>query len=283
MRGFHDGLARVLFWRTDSSNRCIGQGASLANAATSAAYVAENAIAARLTPSAPEGKKLRGGDKDNVAEIQYGGGKGGTFQVVISDSDSALYAMLMNMVINSTLNSVWDFYAENNNLTFSITGGCAIQQRNELTSGAHYWHTVFYPACQFHGMFGGAEYRGDAPLTITVTPSLSTTAHTGQSFGTGAANWVQNLEGDKTDAYHIDSAHPLHVLAVRKDGSITTANTVFKPISTIVTVNATPNFNVINNTPTALASITLAGVATFAAGTAADLLILTHETDYVPI
>jgi hypothetical protein len=260
----------------------IGQGATLANGATSGAYVATNAIAARLNPEPPESKKLRGGDKNNVAEIQYAGGKQGMFQVVISDTDSALITMLTGVVVNSALNSGWEFYAENDNMTFSLAGGCAIQQRNELTSGAHYWHTVFYPSCVFRVTLGGAEWRGDAPLTIYVTPLFSLTAHTGQTFGSGAANWAQGLEGDLTDCYHLDTPNPISIVAFRKDGAATTFNLPFRPLSTVVTVNATPNFNVINNTPTALTSITLAGVATVVAATTGDLDILTHETSFVP-
>lgn len=282
-RGFHDGLARVLLWRTDSLNRFLGLSSTLANGATSGAYVAENAIAARFNPTRVETKLLRGGDKEAVAKIQYGSPLQGGFDVVISDTDTALIAMLSGMTVNSVLNAYWDFYSTNPNLTFSLTGGCAVQQRNVKTDGSQYWHTEFFPACQFRVTLGGAEYRGDAPTTVSVTPSLSLYAHTGQTFGTGANNWVLNNEADKTDSYHIDSPDPLYVVAFRKDGTATTFNTVYKPLSTAVTITNTGNFNVINNVPTALSSITLAGVATVAAATAADLDILTLATNYVPV
>lgn len=282
MRGVSAGLARILIWLTDSSGRAIGQSSTLANGATGSVYVGDYVIQSPMSPADAQNKEIRGGD--NIRGYhQFGNAKQQKIDAVLSDTDTALVSLISGSNVNSSANTGWDIYSTNPNRTFSITGGVAIQQRKQRTSdNVLYWHTAIFPSCFLRIKLGGMEYQGDANTTISITPNFSSYAHTGQTFGTGANNWNLGLESDKTDSYDIDTPNPIHIVTFKKDGTATTFNTPFKPLSTVVTLGATPNYWIVNGAPVALSSITLAGVATVSAGSAGDVGVLTYETNYVP-
>jgi hypothetical protein len=84
-------------------------------------------------------------------------------------------------------------------------------------------------------------------------------------------------------AYIWYSDNQLYVETQRSDAAATTFTATYLPVSSTITINASKNEMVKNGTPTALSSFnTSTGVVTLAAaGTAADLHVVTYGTNYV--
>lgn len=280
MRGFITGLARALIFFRDSSGYAIGQQSSLSNGATSGAYVADDPITAGYNPAPAVNVDVTGGDKI-ITTVQYGNAKVPPFDLAIAGLDTVLLALITGASIN-TANSFHTYMADNSNLTSPRTLALALQSRYTLDTGDPYWITTIFPAVQMRLKRGPQAYQAKSDVILSCTPLMATTAHDGRGFGTSGLNL--NLEGDKTDHYDLISAHPIHILTFKADAIATTFNSIYKPISTVVTNNATPNQMVKNGTPTALSAVTLAGLNTLAAaGTAADVHVLTQQSDYVPV
>jgi hypothetical protein len=74
-------------------------------------------------------------------------------------------------------------------------------------------------------------------------------------------------------------------MSFRQNTGVTTFTCTYRPLSTVITINATPNSFFIDGVPTALASLVIAtGVATLVAeGTVGKADVLIYETAYVPV
>lgn len=280
-RGVLAGFERALIFYTDSSGRHIGSGgATLSNGSTSGAYVASDVVAAGLAPVNQTDLDIRGGDKTTMT-IQFGNAKVGGFDLVISAFDDALNDMVSDSTKNTT-NSYATQTSENPNKTAPKVLGLALQQRFTLFDGTMKYLTRIFPRNFMRIKQGGMNYQAESDTIIRVTPVMTNKAFSGQVFGSTGLNL--NLEGDITDNYNYITANPVHFVTFVGDGSGTTFSTIYKPISNVVTLNATPNSMWKNATATALSAITLAGAVTLAAaGSAGDVHVLAHETAYVPV
>ena len=110
-------------------------------------------------------------------------------------------------------------------------------------------------------------YQAESDTVIDVTPNFTNTDITGALFSnTGLA---MTLQGGVTDNYNYITQNPLNFHSFRADGTIVTFTTQYNPVSTTITLNATPNAFYVGGVATALTSITNVGVATLAAAGAA--------------
>lgn len=274
------GFARALIFFTDSSGRHIGQSATLANGSTSGAYVATKPVTSGYTAPAAVSIDLNAGDK-TYGRAQFGNALTPSFDMTLNDYDTALIATISGSTVN-TSNSKITVASDNPNLTSPYVLGLALQSRLQQADGTNYWLTHIFPKCQMRIKRGGPAFQAVAPTTISVTPQMTTYAITGQVFASTGLN--MNLEGDQADNYHVITANPIHYVTQKSDAAATTVNLIYKPLTTTITLNAAENNMWKNGTATALSACTLAGVATLAAaGTAGDVHVIQHETNYVGV
>lgn len=281
MRGHFGGLERVLFSLFDfTTGVWTGTSSSMSNGATAGAYVARNPRSANFNYEAGAELQQQGGDKlGNI--LSFSTSKLGAFDIVMDEMDTDLQ-LLMDEGAAHTTNAEHIWVASNPLRTSPRTLGLCVQRRGVDSTGAAQYENIFIPKAQCTFRRAGGTFRGEGLVTVNVVPQFSTFAHTGQVFG--SADLGLNLTDDTTDCYTIYSTYPLHVVTFKQDGADTTYNTIYKPISTVVTITNTPNYHVVNGAAVALSAITLAGEATLAAaGTAAQYAVLTYETGFVPV
>lgn len=275
------GFERALLGFRDSNGIATGVQSTLSNGSTSGAYVAKLVRTASFETLAPTNLNVEGGDILYTI-VQYGNAKTMPFSLILSNNDRTLVEMISGSQSNTT-NAQHTVVSDNPNRSSPRTLWLGLQSRAEdVDSGDQYYVTKFFPACSMRIRRAGPGFQALSDTVINVTPKMVSKALTGQVFGTSGLN--MNLQDDKTDNYDYITARPIHAVSFRQDNSATTFNTIYKPISTTITLNNTPNAFFINAVATALSSLTLAGLATLAAaGTAAIADLLLHETDYVPV
>lgn len=257
-----------------------GQQASLTAGTASGAYVIKNIKGSPFGVIPPTNVQIQGGDKI-VQTVTFNGGKLSQFDVPISSIDTVLADLVGGGTTNNT-NSFAAVTGYNTGRTSPKTMFYAAQQMFKTTTGLQYFLTRVIPRASLSYRPGAMVFRGESDATLTVDSIPSQTWYDGRSYGTGGLNL--GMENDTVDFADIITANPVHFIAYKSDNSTTTFNTVYKPLSTTVTNNATPNEFVVAGTPTALSSITLAGLATLAAAGASGVMnTLRHETNFVPI
>lgn len=280
IRGHFGGLARVLIGAVDSTTGAvIGSAATLANGALSGMYVVTQPRVANFNYESPVQLEQQGGDKiGNI--LSFSTSRLSQFEITIDEQDTALQALIEESTANTT-NSEFEKVAGNPLRLSPITLWVAVMRRGSKTNGNQAYETVF-TKCQVTLRRPGGSFRAEGLTTLSCVPQRFTAAHDGQSLASGGLNF--GLTDDTSDNYAIYSDNPIHVLTLRSDGTDTTYTSVYKPLSTTITLNATPNEFVLNASPTALTSFTLAGAITLAAaGTAGHLGVLTYETNYVSV
>jgi hypothetical protein len=260
MRGHFGGLSRVLLGAVDSTTGAVlGSATTLANGGSSGMYVASQARVANFNYESPVQLEQQGGDKiGNI--LSFSTSRLGAFDITIDEVDTALQTLIEESTPN-TDNSEYIWVAGNPNRTRPITLWVAVMRGGSDTLGNQKYETIF-SKCQVTFRRSGGTFRGEGLTTLNCVPQRFSTAHTGQAVGSGGLNF--NLTDDLTDNYAIYSSYPIHVYTLRSDGTDTTFTSIYKPISTTVTLNATPNHFVLNATPTAFTSFTLAGAITLA-------------------
>lgn len=274
------GFERALFGFRDSAAINTGQQSTLANGATSGAYVFDLPRTASFEALAPTNLNIEGGDiVYNI--IQFGNSKTQAFDMILSNYDQTAVELLSGSVSNTT-NSQATIISDNPARATPRVGWLALQSKAyDEVSSQQYYVTKFFPQTLVRIKRKGPAYQALSDVVVSCTPQMTNKTIEGRSFGTVGLN--MNLQGDRTDNYDYISNNPVHVMAFRQDGIATTFNTTYKPQSTTITLNATPNNFFINTVGTALSSLTLAGVATLvAAGSATINDTLIYETQYVP-
>jgi hypothetical protein len=284
VRGYPVGNARAFVAEIVQSGTYAGyfsgQQASLTAGTASGAYVMSDVKSSAFSVIPPTDVNIEGGDKI-VSSVSFNGGKLAPFDVTVSSIDTVLVDLVGGSTTNNS-NTEAAVVGYNAYRTSPKVMFFASQQMFETSSGFLYFVTRVVPRASVSFRPGGMSFRGASDSTLHVNSIINQKWYQGQSYGTGGLNL--GLEADSTDWLDIITANPITFIAYKSDNSTTTFNTVYKPLSTVVTNNATSNAFVIAGTPTALASITLAGLATLsAAGASGVMNVLTHETNFVPI
>lgn len=270
------GFERALFGFRDSNGINTGQQSTLANGATSGAYLIDLPKTASFEALAPVNLNIEGGDVlYNI--VQFGNSKTQPFDLILSNYDQTAVELLSGSVSNTT-NTQATYISDNPARATPRVLWLALQSKAfDEASSQQYYVTKFFPQCMMRIKRKGPAYQALSDVVISCTPQMTTKSIEGRVFGTAGLN--MNLQGDRTDNVDYVSNNPVHVMAFRQDGIATTFNTTFKPFSTTITLNNTPNNFFINATPTALSAITVAGVATLAAvGSAGAADTLIYET-----
>jgi hypothetical protein len=280
-QAFTGGLTRALLSYYDSTGAWTGQQSTLANGSDSGAYNCAQARTANFNYIEAETLRQQGGDKRGQA-ILFGVPALDTFDLVVDEDDTVLRHLIDGATVNTT-NSQFTKSPIHSNKSTPATMGVALMQPMVQTSGAPGFRTLFIPKAHVAIRPGGFQYRGESTVVIQVTPIMGTKAHTGQSYGTGATGLSFGFEDNLGQAYIWYSDNQLYVETQRSDAAATTFTATYLPVSSTITINASKNEMVKNGTPTALSSFnTSTGVVTLAAaGTAADLHVVTYGTNYV--
>jgi hypothetical protein len=278
------GYERALLGFRDTTGGFTGQQSTLANAATSGAYVIDLPRTASYEALAPVNLNIEGGDVI-FTTIQFGNSKTNPFDMIISDYDQTLVELLSGSTSN-TANTFSTVVSDNPARATPRIVALGLQSRaNDKNTGAGFYVTHWFPACAVRIKRKGPAYQAQSDIVISCTPMMANKDIHGRGFGSVAPGLNMTLVGDKTDNYDFVSNNPIHVTSARQDGIITSFTTFYRPLSTVITLNATPNLFTIGATPTALSAFnTTTGVATLvAAGSAAALDVVSYETAYVPV
>lgn len=283
IKGYPYGFARLLIWEYVQSGTyvgmCSGQQSSLSAGSASGAYVWDDVKSGAIQQLADTELQIQGGDKVKSTVI-FPGGKLQKFDVTGSSIDTVMNDLISGATTNNT-NTQVHVTSYNPNRTSPKTLGVGLQQGFITDTGLQYAITRIVPRAQVSVRPGPMNFRGESDSILSVSSIKTNKAYNGQSFGTSGLNL--GLENDQTDYLDYITPNPFHIMAFRQDGTDVEFNTPYKPLSTTVTLNATPNPFSVGGTPTALSSLTLLGVATLAAaGTTGIYDTLAYETGYVP-
>lgn len=280
-RGYPYGFQRMLLWFYDSAGYITGQSTSLANNATSGAYVCSDVKTSNLAFAPSVDLQIQGGDRIR-ATPSFGNPRLNAFDVTVSSLDAQLSDFITQSTRNTT-NSNNMKVGYNPNRAFPQNMGVALTQLMELSDGTTGYNTLVIPKAALLFRRGGYAFRGESDATIRISPITSTGTYTGQVYASGTTGLAFGWEEDKGDYYELWTPNPIHIQSYRADGTATTFVTTYKPLSSTITLNATGNEMAKNGTPTALSSFnTSTATATLAAaGSAGDKIVVTYETAFV--
>lgn len=188
-------------------------------------------------------------------------------ELQVSQFDPSLRSLLQGGLIDTTSLVGMEFSAPNNiNPEPRIVAFCGIAKINRLDSIKRndYMH-FFYPNCQMS--INNADVQqtdGDqtnpSPLTITITPSVTTKFLGGVVFGINQG-WYQNSEFE----YQGVAQYPYFMTAWLQDGVAATFTLPYLPKKSTVTGGKTDNWvtrNAVETAPTSISTST--GLVTMA-------------------
>lgn len=276
------GFERALLGFRDSSGINTGQQSTLANNATSGAYVVTLPRTASFEALAPVNVNVEGGDILYTI-VQFGNSKTQPFDMILSNSDQTLIELISGSTSNTT-NTQATLISDNPARATPRVMWLGLQSKAiDDNTGNQVYVTKFFPQIQLRIKRRGPAYQALHDTVISCTPQMTAAFITGMIWGSTGLNMT--LTNDKTDNVDYVSANPIHVTAYRQDGAATTFTQAYRPLSTTITLNATPNSFYVDKVATALSSIvTTTGVATLAAaGVAGKADCLLYETNYVPV
>lgn len=278
------GIDRLLIWKifTSASNVPYmggSAGTSLTAGDTSHAYVVDS-----IRDFTPQGGELttltfEGGDR-RFGTMQFGDtGKTG-FTFVLEDIQNALITALNGTAVDTTSNSEFEQFSTYASAASSVAVGIGIiTTLKDRDTGTKKFRTTIFPSCSivFGSQFGGYQGKNTIQANVTVTPSSF------HPLGTSLSAMSMSLPDNITDAIELITDNRLAATVYRSNGSDTTFTAAYRPLSSTITNNATPNWFARNGTDQALSSFsTSTAVATMAAaGTSGDVNVLIYETNYV--
>jgi hypothetical protein len=287
VRGYPVGNARAMLGEIVPTGTYAGyfsgQQASLTAGTASGAYVWSDVKSSAFAVIPPTDVNIEGGDKI-VATVSFNGGKLSPFDVTGSSIDTTL-ADLVGGSTTSTTNSQATIFGYNTFRTSPRIMWFASQQMFETSDGFTYFITRIVPRASVSYRPGGMAFRGASDATLHINSIVTQKFYNGQSYGTSGLNL--NFEADSSDFVDVVTAEPVHFMAFNQDsvGPTTTFTTVYKPTSSVITLNATMNAFAVGGVPTALSSLnTTTGLATLAAaGTTNVRDTLMYATAWVPV
>lgn len=283
-KGYPFGFARAMLWTYVQSGTyigmCSGQQNTLTPGTASGAYVWDDVKSAAVQQLADTALQIQGGDQIR-ATIIFPGGKLQDFDITGSSIDTVMNDLIGGSSTNTTNTGV-TVTSNNPSRMSPKTLGIGLQQGFQLDSGAIYYVTRVIPRAQVTIRPGGMNFRGESDSVMHISSIKTNRAYNGQLFGTGGL--ALNLTNDRADYIDYITPNAFHIMAFRQDDSDVEFNTTYKPLSTVVTLNATENPFTVGGTPAALSSLTLAGVATLAAAGTTDIYdVLSYATEFVPV
>lgn len=279
-RGSVVGCYSVQAWLAGSDGYAYGtSGESQAQGAESSALLLRYPQSAQVPAPARVVTNLTGGNRW-LGQVMFGINEVGSFPLVLEALDAEFHALAGASAMDNTENSRWRQFADNINLPDLPQLGLMIstiwQSREDGSDGVNLYVTYVIPRCQIQPTFPQMAYQAEGPVTYTVSPTMASLKPNGVALTNMA------LRDNKTVMYAVVSPNPLAITTYIADGTETTFQLAYKPISSVITAGDTPNQMAKNGTTTALSSVnTSTGVATLsAAGSAGDKIVVLYETAF---
>ncbi len=280
---FVGGIYRAQIWLRDSTGYMTGDQTTLANAATTSAIVLDGVNATTAAQRPPVYVDFIGGDEIN-GTMGFGSTSYAPFDLTFDNADADQIVLLHGTAVDTTDNSEYPMYTGYTNAGTIRNAGLMITQkkinRDGSDGGSGFIHTIF-PFVQILVRRAVGGFQAKTQFIYGVTPFKTTRTPFGQLFSALG----MSIPLSQTDHYHVESTSPVHWTAARSDGIITTFITGYRPLSSTVTIAASPNHFKRNGANLALTSIsTTTGVATMpSVGSAGDTNVLMYETNFVAI
>ena len=269
----------MMAWKVMTGGYAGGSlGDSLTAGNGSGAYVLENVQTSDAAAAQAQLLEVLGGGR-RIANIIVSDRPSEPFTV----TDGVLDANFMTLAgagAKDTTNSFFTRFSRNPHKIDLPVMGIALVQKyyspSETGATTFIYLTTVYPRCTVEALYGGAEQRNNVATSYRITPNYSDKDYTGEAF---SASTKQMNDGGLTDSYHIISDHPLHIYTFMASG--TTAQNItltYTPVSSVVTINATPNESYTNGAAQALTSVTPGTkVAVTPTGADEDLYVITYQ------
>lgn len=285
-KGFLAGFPYAQVWTVDDDGYAKGQQSdpnSVSDGTTTHAMLMKDTKTAGFTPPTRNVLHITGGDTWR-GSFMFGIGSIDPFDLSLAYLDADLVALLTGSSVDQTTNAEWSVFGMDYNETDLVQVGLMLQtnfqSKETATLGANRWLNIIFPKCQISPNWPPLGWQAEAPLTYRVQPTMTSKWPNGDAFDSN-----QGWEDNQAVAMGIITDYPLALTTYVADGVATTFTAGYRPISSTVTINNTPNHFAVNGTPTALSSIvTTTGIATLAAaGSASDIDVLMYETKFVAI
>lgn len=276
------GVKRVLAWRVGADGYALGTlGDDVANGVVAGAYVLPYPKSVGYSIADAETADQTGGDR-RIARVPISDRPADSFPLEVADSDSEMWVMSTGGAVDDTNTNFVKYSANPANEALNSLG-LGIQQQfysaSRVGSSSRYWLTDIFLNVTAEPKEGPPTERQFTSTQFRILPNYSDTDFTGEALS--AASGMEPSEG-LLDRYRIESPSPLHIVSYKQPGTASaTFQLPYKPLSTDVLVTS-GNWFFRNGVAEPLTSITLAGIATYAAGAIGDVLTLIYLTNYVP-
>ena len=254
--GYAAGFEKALIWLTYNGYAAGTLGDTIANGNSTAAYVVSDVETAGLQYQDPNNLAIQGGDRI-VATFLFGNPKLNPFDLQISVTDPTLIAMLSGSVVDETTNSSFELFSSNTYKARPINIGVALSQRFQPkatgSDGNDKYHTLIIPRASAVVKMGQFGFQAGSPVMVSITPSTTDRMHNGILFSAT----TMALEENRADSYSMITDYPIHILTAM--GATTTGTvaltTTYRPISSVITTGAAPNWLAVNGISNTLTSV----------------------------
>jgi hypothetical protein len=274
------GFERLTFGARNSAGQSIGASATVpANGATSHAYSVAMQNAATFTGEDLVFADFQGSDK-RQGRMAFGSTRIDGATITVDSINDAHFAFFGGTAIDAAANSEFPHFApltdavNSTNCWFILTA-----REQDRTTGVETFINYVLPNCTAVMRLGDLSFQGKQSATIQITANDSLYNIGGQLFSAMA----MAVPDDRLSMYGFHSTNRVHVTTFVQDNTETDITLQYLPLSSVVTINATPNWLWIGGTTTALSSASVTtGVAALAvAGTAAVIDVIMYETNFV--
>jgi hypothetical protein len=192
-----------------------------------------------------------------------------------------LIVFLGGTTIDITTNSELPVWTNRVDGVTATNVGCMITSRAQTLAGVVKYQNIIFPNATVTVTLGDLGYQSKQISEFNITAASSQVDIGGLALSTYA---MAVPDGEMT-AYIVNSDNPLAITSYIADGIETTYILQYKPVSSVVAVNAAPNQQWIETVLTAPTSVaTATGIVTLVgAGSASDELVMMYETQFVPV
>lgn len=290
--GYILGFYKALIWRVGPYGISLGGADTIANGAVSGAVLVNGPRTAGFTAKDPVDLAINGSDVE-LDQATFGNAKTGPFDLVAAEHNATLNALISGTNINTTLSSRWNTYGHNPNLSVPRTFGMMLISRYQLVrvgiNTEDRYHAYIFPRVQLRVKPAGPSFQAEAPPTIRVTPRTTDYTPLGLPYSADGDGLDLGYEDDLGDMYEMDTPNPVSIATWRRNGTATTFDLPFLPVSTVVTAGAAANVATETDGTAAAANLTLSSVNTSTgavtvsgAGTAGHYIPVMYETRFKP-
>ena len=243
------GLFQAIFWRRNPSGIAIGNATSDTPTPGSTLHAYRIPGVSNLVLNEGEFTILEYFESDAVGDqLTFGDTRLRSIQLTLESEDEDFQAWLSGTSVDNTYNSVL-VHSTREATAFSLLNiGVMITQmgKNKL-SGVRFYRHLVAPNAEGSGKDSAWGYQTKKTIELNLTVHKSNKDLHGYLF----SDMDLDAPNGELRSYRIHSDYPLALTTNIGDGVASTFQSQYRPVSNVVTVNATPNHFAINSVPTA--------------------------------